>query len=186
VLVSAIKGRVRLRSLDFKKPHLDLKELKEVPGVTNVEHNPRTGSLLILYDPTSLSALEAAKIMGKLDPTALQTYLEYKEKSAARQNNKPDGQENNPNRIDKKDLWDETISLSFTLLSLVVSGFVGTKKIHILVGLFFLELVAKHLWRYRKRLKLPKKTSLGDYLRPRPFRGGPKTPKSLEPPIMEC
>jgi len=79
VLVSFVPGRIRLRFKELKK-HLALAEslktrVLAIEGITKVEMNPITGSILIEYDakllPTErlieLGKLELAKLDIKLD-----------------------------------------------------------------------------------------------------------------------
>ena len=53
MVVSFIPGRIRLRLKELKKSPLAeyaKKRVKEIPGITAVEINPLTGSVLIEYD----------------------------------------------------------------------------------------------------------------------------------------
>jgi len=58
MMVSFIDGRVRLRSPALRSEKV-LEELKgslaAYAGVTKIESNARTGSLLVLYDPAAIS-----------------------------------------------------------------------------------------------------------------------------------
>ena len=55
-LVHQLPGRLRLRSVTLKRDARAIEErrrrLAEISGVTSVEANPSTGSLLLNYDPT--------------------------------------------------------------------------------------------------------------------------------------
>jgi hypothetical protein len=169
---------VRLRREAFKNPSYPIDEVEAIKGVTKVEHNPRTGSILIFYDEKVLDTMEAAKMLGKLDPDAFQTFLQYLENAEKTADVKCQSE---------LDPWGDTISLTFALLSLVVSGFAGSKKIHILIGLFFLEMVVEHLWHNRKNAYKKyrrRRSKLGDFLRLFPFGGGPKTPQGPMPPVL--
>ncbi|MDR1165280.1 MAG: hypothetical protein LBO66_05305 [Deltaproteobacteria bacterium] len=149
MIVSSIRGRLRLRAAAFENPDLPLGEAKNCPGVLSVNHNPRTGSLLITYDPEELNPIMAGALLEKLDPEAFETYLQ----SLA----SPEKPASSP--LPSLGLKGDSLGLSlvFTLLTLVVTGFAGNKKIHAIVGMAFLEMVAQHLYKYRKRLKRVKK-----------------------------
>lgn len=60
-VVHALPGRVRLKLQQLKNNIAYAgplqRRLLEVPGVTHLEANPKTGSLLIHYDPTVLEIL---------------------------------------------------------------------------------------------------------------------------------
>ena len=60
-IVHALPGRVRLKVHRLKHNiayAADIqRHLLEVPGITHLEANPQTGSLLILYDPSVLEVL---------------------------------------------------------------------------------------------------------------------------------
>jgi hypothetical protein len=174
---------VRLRSDSFKDPSLSLEEIRKFPGVSEAEHNPLTGSILITYDPQTLTPEKAMELLEKLDPGVLEAYQEI-EKSKENKGFLSFLGDLLPDSASKDSPWNDTIGLTFALLTLVISGFVGTKKIHVMIGLFFLELVVKHLYRYRSRIKPPKDSVLGDFLLP----VGPKGPKSQgspkTPPIV--
>jgi len=75
VVVSFVPGRIRLRFRELKN-HVALAEsLKaralEIPGVTRVELNPVTGSILLEYDPGILPTEKLVEIgkreFAKLD-----------------------------------------------------------------------------------------------------------------------
>jgi copper chaperone CopZ len=57
VVVSFVPGRIRLRFKELKNSvnaELVKSRIMEEPGITNVETNPRTGSVLIEYDTKTL------------------------------------------------------------------------------------------------------------------------------------
>jgi hypothetical protein len=54
MIVSFCHGRIRLRFKELKDAAaaaLAQARIQETPGITGVEINPRTGSLLVEYDP---------------------------------------------------------------------------------------------------------------------------------------
>jgi hypothetical protein len=202
VIVSSIPGRIRLRSDNFKNPDLPLDDLAGCPGVISWAMNTLTGSLLVEYDPAELNPLKAMQILNSLDPGALQQYAEYIEKTgmdpeqlfASRRpapRTAPAG--NGEVEIEGPDgsgrgaapsqgeLWNEVVGFGISLAALAVSGFLRVKKIHVFAGMFFLELAAKHAWRYRKRIKPPKGSKLGDFLLPASEEGGAKPSEAPVP-----
>ena len=57
MVVSFVPGRIRLRFKELRNSaaaELAKARVKETPGITNVETNPLTGSILIEYDPAIL------------------------------------------------------------------------------------------------------------------------------------
>jgi hypothetical protein len=174
LIVSSIKGRVRLRSDRFKNPSLSLEDAKSCPGVTRVVHTPATGSVLINYDPEVLGPEKAREMLAGLDPSTLEGRGEAVRDAKDRESPFAKGF-GLFGRVLGDSPRNDAVGLTFTLLSLVVSGFMGTKKFHVMLGLFFVELVVKHVWRYRGRLTPPKDSVLGDFLRPGHRKGG-KTP----------
>ncbi|MDR1037249.1 MAG: hypothetical protein LBT40_11995 [Deltaproteobacteria bacterium] len=186
MIVSSIPGRIRLRSERFKDPELSLDDLTECPGILSWEMNTLTGSLLVMYDPGTVSPLKALQILDRLDPGALLQYAEYLEKTgtdpeamlaswkgrpAPAARNLPDAEEmGRPVRrhssAASRELWNEVVGFSVSIVALAVSGFLGVRKFHVVAGMFFLELAAKHAWRYRKRIKPPAGPGLGDFLIP--------------------
>jgi len=79
VLVSFVPGRIRLRFKELKK-HLALAEdvkvrVLAIAGITNVEMNSVTGSILIEYDPKVLSTERLIEI-GKQELARLDIKLD--------------------------------------------------------------------------------------------------------------
>ena len=78
MLVSFVPGRIRLRFKELKEnaaAENAKARIKETPGITRVDINPLTGSILIEYDPAVLPTekllesgkQELAKLKIKLD-----------------------------------------------------------------------------------------------------------------------
>jgi hypothetical protein len=153
MIVSYTNSRVRLRHPDFKDPSLSLDGLRAVKGVSKVDHNPRTGSVLVLFDQESLDPEGAMAALGELDPEALRALQEFAEGQAEA----AEAAEGAPPQAGHQDARDktltETVCLVVALLSVVASGFLNRKKLHVFVGLYLLEMIGGHLWRFRHRLK---------------------------------
>ncbi|MDR1079555.1 MAG: hypothetical protein LBQ79_00970 [Deltaproteobacteria bacterium] len=189
MIVSSIPGRIRLRSENFKDPDLALDELAECPGIVSWEMNTLTGSLLVNYDPMTVSPVRALQILDSLDPGALRQYAEYLERTGtdpeemlASWKRKPavvaPGGDRPPSASAASgELWSEVVGFAVSIGALTLSGFLGIRKIHVVAGMFFLELAAKHAWRYRKRIRAPRATKLGDFLLPGSGDGAPGTPE---------
>jgi copper chaperone CopZ len=76
VVVSFVPGRIRLRFRELKNSAVSesaKSRIGETPGVTKVEANPVTGSILIEYDtkilPTEKLAEEGRRELAKLGVT---------------------------------------------------------------------------------------------------------------------
>ncbi|MDR1041909.1 MAG: hypothetical protein LBR80_17440 [Deltaproteobacteria bacterium] len=211
MIVSSIPGRIRLRADAFKDPDLPLDDLARCPGVIDYVMNTLTGSLLVEYDPETLDPAGAVRLLNRLDPGALQQYAEYIQKkgldpaslfsgkraaSPARATAAagPEPPEGSPpgtgrERGSEAELWNEVVGFGISLAALAVSGFLGARKIHVMAGMFLIEVAAKHAWRYRKRIRPPKRPPLGDFLLPR-REGGcrlpPEAPGPEEGPAFLC
>jgi hypothetical protein len=164
MIASSSKGRLRLRHPDFFDPSLNLEAMRKVPGVAQVEHNPKTGSVLILYDPATVDLETAESVLAELDPEAL-----------------AEGPPTDPQLLgtppDKT--LNETVGMLVCLLALTASGFFKAKKLHVMAGLFFLEMAAEHLWRLRRRAR--GKFDLLSFLGLRKLRPGGKRPVGPHP-----
>jgi hypothetical protein len=68
-VVHAIPGRMRLKVADVREHPTLAGELQQrlvsLPGVRQVEVNPRTGSVLILYEATAFASAEAMQELAK-------------------------------------------------------------------------------------------------------------------------
>ena len=68
-IVHAIPGRIRLKVIEVRENPILACELQQrlssLPGVRKVEVNPRTGSVLILYEAAVFASLEALQELAK-------------------------------------------------------------------------------------------------------------------------
>jgi hypothetical protein len=141
MIASSFKGRLRLRDPTLLGPSPRLTELRAVPGVSMVDHNPGTGSLLILYDPGLTDPSAVAAALGELGPEASEALL----RSCA----PPDER-----GLQKEDrALDGAVSVLAGLLSVVASCLLHQKKFHVMAGMFILEMIGERLWHFRHRRK---------------------------------
>jgi hypothetical protein len=81
MIVSFFPGRIRLRFDELKNPAVAgdaVARIKAIPGITGVEENSRTGSLLIKYDAKALSTEKLIE-MGKAELARLNIRLDLPE-----------------------------------------------------------------------------------------------------------
>jgi hypothetical protein len=137
MIASFYDGRVRIRHSALKDPE-NLKMFKDAvsgqEGIENIAANPRTGSLLITYDPEKISRdmlLDAA--------AALQEHLGAAAKTAKKR------------RLSMPGRKSEITALTGLYGLTVLGGFVD-KRLHTASGLLFTLLVAKHLCDRRRCL----------------------------------
>jgi copper chaperone CopZ len=73
-LVHHLPGRLRLRSTALKRDARAIehrrRQLAEISGVTSVEANPSTGSLLLEYDPTVMPPANVVEVLAPCGITA--------------------------------------------------------------------------------------------------------------------
>ncbi|MDR2405480.1 MAG: hypothetical protein LBE27_03820 [Deltaproteobacteria bacterium] len=143
MIVSSTRGRVRLRDKSFKNPALPLDKLRSLTGVSQVEHNVHTGSILVTYVPEELDLDKCAQVLGELDPEALKTIADGPTITL----------EKPPCDKDPDKTLNETIGLIIAIISVLASGFLRQKKFHVMAGMFLVEMLFEHVWRFRHRLK---------------------------------
>jgi hypothetical protein len=142
MITSFVPGRIRIRDASLKDPSLPLDGLRALQGVSQVDHNPRTGSVLVLYDPGSVDMDKAAELLSGVDPSILQAPADEPPPAWARPHR--------PSEATKT--MNETVAMSLALAATLASGFVRSRKVHFMAGMFLVELVVEHLWRFRHRL----------------------------------
>ena len=142
MIASFIEGRVRLRADALRNPEkLQLLEdaVKAQDGVLSTLANPRTGSLLVEYDPARVpreNLIMAAELLEQELGLAPDTKKEGKKLV----------QLMNP----KAEMALLAGSLAFTMLGGVVN-----KRLHLAAGGLFLLACAGHLYSHRRHLPLP-------------------------------
>ena len=141
MITSFIDGRVRFRSEALKNPET-LAEVEAVvrglDGIQSVISNPRTGSLLVCYDPSAISAdmlhMAAKTLEAQLGTSAVKK---------------------TPSRLFLSRLYGgkkgELRLLTLTFLLMAASPSLG-KRAHVYACGLFLALSAKHIYDRRMRL----------------------------------
>ncbi|WP_353115091.1 HMA2 domain-containing protein [Nitratidesulfovibrio sp.] len=143
MISSFIDGRVRIRCDALRNPEAAAAiegTLRETPGVLSATANPRTGGLLVEYDPDAVTQeqlLEAAKM---LEAFAAQEPAAPKKSCCCRRLTKAEAM-----RISKR-------GMAGSLAALVLFGLAGRERAHIVAGGLFLAFNAYHLYAYRKRV----------------------------------
>lgn len=132
--ISYIPGRVRIRLKDDVLLERIAQMAQNMPGILETSINPKTGSLLVLYDEHLLDEKNLTKLMETYMPQAAKLMPNSGKKS-----------KKNTMRMVKKGML-ASLGLSMTSALLDQEGF------HIFTGLFFLGFLSYHIFSYRKRL----------------------------------
>lgn len=138
MIVSYIPGRVRLRAAALKNPETMqavLEMAQGFEGVFSAEPNPRSGSLLVLYDPALIdeAMLQAATAFADHFGT---------EEAGADGHGLPRRPQNG--RVE--------LSLLLGTLGLTVASLALGKGAHAALGGLFCLLSAKHVYERRQRM----------------------------------
>lgn len=140
MIASAIDGRIRLRSSLLTNEGVltaAVQALNAKTGVTRVVPNPRTGSLLVEYMPSVLSAQDVVDTAGlpAEEPAA---------PASASSAWKP------MNRAQKMRIAKRGMLASMVLMLLFAAA--DEERAHIYAGLAFVGFNSYHLYGYRRRL----------------------------------
>ncbi|WP_300159341.1 HMA2 domain-containing protein [Solidesulfovibrio sp.] len=143
MIASRIEGRIRFRHPILTDPETIRAVAEQVavlPGITGVEGNPRTGSLLVTHDASVASddlVAMAEAMAAKLAPE--QTAL-----PASRQA-RPGLRKGQLKRRTQK------IGLATCMAGAVATGLADTKSAHLAFGLGLAGFAAWHLFMFRRR-----------------------------------
>ncbi|UQZ88206.1 hypothetical protein C4J81_02850 [Deltaproteobacteria bacterium Smac51] len=173
MITSFIKGRIRLREADFTDPEMAdsvAQAVKSFPGVTGVQVNTRTGSLLITYDSEQVdmeTAIEAIAAVSPDSAAQLTAMLKEEEEAAPPADlgaesdlldilpiSAPDIQPKRGRR-GLGGLRPEAIEYAGMAAAFVVctsSAFLRSKGLHVYSGLTLAGMTVQHIYKYRKRL----------------------------------
>jgi hypothetical protein len=137
MIVSFREGRARLRSPALREAGALEKiggMLAALEGILKTEGNARTGSLLVLYDPSVISGerLHAAAAM-------LEDVFPVPDGSSAREKAR------GTRKAEKR------LLLAGALLTLIGAA-CGSRTLHVAAGSFFILMASKHLYDRRKAL----------------------------------
>ena len=142
-IVSSIPGRIRVRDKNLRHPdrlNQLKKELSNIPAITELQENVRSGSLLIHFDR---NAIDLAEIESSIDAATDKVIGTLKKPHTP---------------LSKKNLnrYNKLIMLSSLGISIVALAFPhrGTRRFwHQSTGWIFLANLGVHLYIYRKSLK---------------------------------
>jgi len=163
MICSFIEGRVRLRDPRFKNEEtaaMLTALLLERPGIIAARANPRTGSLLIEYDPETLDQEEALKALKMIDPEGA-AWLEACSAPAGLEEVEETDLEAAPQlpaflqAAMKGGPRQEAVEYAALSLAFVVctsSAFLRSKGLHVYSGLTLAGLTLQHVYKYRRRL----------------------------------
>ncbi|WP_051822802.1 HMA2 domain-containing protein [Desulfonatronum thiodismutans] len=138
--VNSIPGRLRIRTEDQTALHRLTESVAKLGGVFDVQHNPRTGSLLIHYkdDPKVEAAL--LKALKKVPGSEAALEAASAPKAPSKTSNKVANM-----TIAKRGMLS---SLGLAMLFAIIDREDG----HIFTGAMFLGFLSYHLYGYRKRV----------------------------------
>jgi hypothetical protein len=148
-IVSSIPGRLRLRVAAPGAPAaLDRlrSQIEQWEAVGSVAINPRTGSLLVHYDATRLTAARLEECARAAAATLVRAAAKVGSGGTALPPRTHGGTPRvRANRLAKRGM------LASLALSLVLAA-LGNKRGHWLAGALFLHALAVHLWAHRRHL----------------------------------
>ncbi len=141
-IVSRTAGRMRLRIAELKSAataEAACAALRDVAGVTSVEVNPVTGSVLVRFDKEVFDEKEFASVVDKAFPKGINPV------------EKPIHLPKVNLKSKKVRLFENRTMLVLGAVSLASLVFKST-KVHTIAGFGFAAASALHTWRYRKNL----------------------------------
>lgn len=167
MITSFINGRVRLRDPRFKDEGVcaSIEELlRDHPSVTSVKANPKTGGVLIEYDPETLSLEEARQALAAIVPEGAQWLEDYEcamggcsvavDFEGVNLTLPPGpphgfgfggGRRLNPDAA-------EYLAMTGAFVVCTSSAFLRSKTLHVYSGLTLAGLTVQHIWKFRKRI----------------------------------
>jgi hypothetical protein len=189
MITSHTRGRIRLRLSDLKgaaPPTLPPGGLK---GVKSLAVNPRTGGALLEYDPEILGAETIADFVEAFDPGAAEA-LRHPHLLKARTvlgapipaladcpppavpvrspdappAAGPPAPKRPARRRGSAEATSELLNLGSAVLGVVISGFFGSRRLHVQLGVLTGLMMIGHVWKYRKRLRPLHQMTIHDLL----------------------
>ena len=167
MITSFINGRVRLRDPRFKDEEVCATVealLRDHPSVISVKTNPRTGGVLIVYDPDRLSLDEARQTLAAIVPEGGQWLEDYEcamggcsvavDLGGADITLPPPPAPGFRFRGGRRISPEAAEYLTMTGAFVVCTGsaFLRSKNLHVYSGLTLAGLTVQHIWKFRKRI----------------------------------
>ncbi|WP_428568133.1 MAG: HMA2 domain-containing protein [Solidesulfovibrio sp. DCME] len=143
MIASAIEGRVRFRHPFLTDPETlraVAEQVAALPGITGVDGNPRTGSLLITHD----ARLKTADLLAMAEAMARKVAPEAPAPARAA---RPRGRLK-PGQLTRRT---QKFGLATCMAGAVATGLADTKAAHLAFGLGLAGFAAWHLFMYRRR-----------------------------------
>lgn len=144
MIASRIEGRIRFRHPALTDRDLLVTitdQLANLPGITGLEANPRTGSLLVTHDARLATeelvamATALAEQYGGPPETALPAPRPAKHRP----------------RHGRRLRHTQQIGLASAMVATLASGLIDNKSVHLAMGLSLAGLAAWHVFQYRRR-----------------------------------
>ncbi|MDR3134584.1 MAG: hypothetical protein LBU69_00650, partial [Deltaproteobacteria bacterium] len=169
MIVSLTHGRIRARLTHLRGQQAPDIPAESIKGVRNITINPRTGSVLLEYDPEAISLEKLASFLEPFDPEGAATLRHpelLKPRSIFAQPVEVPleliKEEDRPRVSDNRkkfrprgsaEATSEAINLTIGFLGVAFSAFAGSIRTHALAGAAFGIMLAQHLWKHRHRLR---------------------------------
>ena len=143
MIASCIEGRIRFRHPALSDPELleiVTSQLAAMPGITEIEANPRTGSVLVTHD-ASVASRDLVAMAEALAAT-------HAEALAAAAPAKPAKKRVTPAQLKRRT---QKIGLATCMAGAVATGLADTKAAHLAFGFALAGFAAWHLTMHRRR-----------------------------------
>jgi len=143
MIASCLNGRIRFRHPALSNPELltlVTNQLAQMPGITSIEANPRTGSVLVTHDE-SVATDDLLAMAQTLAAAHAETVLATAPAKPARK------------KLTRGQLTRRTqkIGLAACMAGAVGTGLTDTKAAHLTLGLALAGFAAWHLFMHRRR-----------------------------------
>ena len=143
MIASCIEGRIRFRHPALSDPELleiVTSQLAAMPGITEIEANPRTGSVLVSHDASVATSdlVAMAEALAAANAEALATAAPAK----------PAKKRVTPAQLKRRT---QKIGLAACMAGAVATGLADTKAAHLTFGFALAGFAAWHLYMYRRR-----------------------------------
>ena len=143
MIASCIEGRIRFRHPALSDPELleiVTSQLAAMPGITEIEANPRTGSVLVSHD-ASVATSDLVAMAEALAATHAEALAEAAPAKPAKKNM-------TPAQLKRRT---QKIGLATCMVGAVATGLADTKAAHLTFGFALAGFAAWHLYMYRRR-----------------------------------